>query len=438
VTCRAFDLQRKGTRLIPGLTQLLSKRPDLYSLGVWPGYYEKAKGVYVWDIDGTQYLDMSNAAIGAAVLGYADDAVDDAVVGAVRSGVVSSLNCPEEVALAEKLCQLHPWASMVRFARGGGEAMSIAVRIARAATGRDRVAFCGYHGWCDWYLATNLEGAHGLNEHLLPGLDPAGVPKALAGTALPFRYNRPEELAAIVKRHGPELAAVIMEPLRSALPAPGFIEEVRRLADSCGAVFVVDEVSAGFRFCTGGAHLRYFPVMPDMAVFAKAMGNGYAISAVIGRGEVMENAQKTFISSTNWTERIGPTAALATIARHEALDCYDRLAAMGVRIKQGWVEAGARHKLTVRADGMDPAPHFSIEHERFPELKAYFVQGMIDRGMLASNLCYLTAAHTDDHVAAYLAACDDVFGLLADALDRGDLDRRLRGAPSAVGFQRLA
>lgn len=301
------SLQHKAFSRIPGMTQLLSKRPDMFSLGAWPCYYSKAKGAHVWDLDGKEYLDMSIAGIGACVLGYADDEVDDAVVSTIRNGVASSLNCPEEVELAEILCTLHPWADQVRYVRSGGEAMSVAVRIARAHTERDVVAFCGYHGWTDWYLAANLAEDSALDGHLLPGLAPAGVPRGLAGTTLPFRYNHLEDLEAIATKVSGKLAAIVMEPIRSELPQPGFIEGVRKIADKCGAVLVMDEISAGLRYCTGGAHLVLHSVQPDIAVFSKALANGYAMAAVIGRKGVMEAAQKTFISSTNWTERVGPT-----------------------------------------------------------------------------------------------------------------------------------
>jgi len=438
MTSRSLAMQDKARRLIPGMTQLLSKRPDLFSLGVWPGYFSRAKGSRVWDLDGNEYVDMSIAAIGAAVLGYADPDVDAAVCAAVAKGVVSSLNCPEEVELAELLCELHPWADMVRYARGGGEAMSIAVRLARAHTRRDVVAFCGYHGWSDWYLAANLGENTALDGHLIPGLAPAGVPRGLAGTSLPFRYNHPEDLEKIVASHSDSLAAIVMEPLRSEMPASGFVETVRALADKCGAVMIIDEISAGFRYCTGGAHLVLHPVAPDIAVFSKALGNGYAISAIIGRRDIMQSAQKTFISSTNWTERVGPAAALATIAKHGRAKAHEQFARHGQCIKQGWLDIGARHGFSMHVAGMDAMGHFTIEDPAFPAYKAYFVQCMLEQGILASNLCYLMLAHTDSDIDRYLTACDNAFAKMAEARDTGDLVQRLQGAPSVSGFKRFA
>jgi len=433
---KSLAMQEKGRALIPGMTQLLSKRPDQFSLGVWPGYYSRAKGAEVWDLDGNRYLDMSISGIGANVLGYADDDVDAAVKAAVEGGVSCSLNCPEEVELAELLCEIHPWAEMVRFARTGGESMAMAVRIARARTGRDRVAFCGYHGWHDWYLAANLSEGDVLGEHLLEGLDPGGVPGGLAGTALPFHYNRLDELKGIVARHGKELAAIVMEPIRGEDPEPGFLEGVRGLADECGAVLIVDEISAGFRLNSGGAHL-VLGLTPDVAVFSKAMGNGYAIGAVIGRRDVMESAQRTFISSTCWTERVGPAAALATIGKHRSLDVGRRLQELGGKVQECWRSAAEATRLPVSVGGMLPLGHFGFRAGDEFMLKALFVQLMLERGFLASNLFYAMYAHTDEDVEAYAAAVRDVFGELTDALRSGDVEARLTGEPSARGFARL-
>ncbi|MEF2145602.1 MAG: aminotransferase class III-fold pyridoxal phosphate-dependent enzyme [Desulfovibrionaceae bacterium] len=435
---KTLSMQDRALKRIPGLSQLLSKRPDRFSLGVWPTYFSRAKGATVWDLDNNEYLDMSIAGIGANVLGYADPDVDAAVLDAVSRGVSSSLNCPEEVELADLLCELHPWADMARFVRCGGEAMSVAVRIARARTGRDVVAFCGYHGWHDWYLAANVGAENALGGHHITGLDPAGVPQGLAGTAYPFHYNKLEELEAIVEVHGEKLAAIVMESIRSAEPEPGFLEGVRKLADRTGAVLIVDEVSAGLRLCTGGAHLKLFPQPPDMAVFSKALGNGYAMAAVIGKADVMQAAQKTFISSTNWTERIGPVAALATLRKHRDLDAATRLVQLGTKVQQGWKRCAAEYGLEINVGGIPPLSHYGFAGKDALSLKAYFVQCMLDEGILASTLYYAMYAHTDADVERYLDACGRTFALLREAVDKGELAQRLRGLPAAAGFGRLA
>lgn len=433
----SFGLQERAKVRIPGLSQLLSKRPDRFSYGVWPGYFSRAEGARVWDLDGNQYVDMSIGGIGATVLGYQDPDVDAAVHEAIGRGIASSLNCPEEVELADLLCELHPWADMVRFGRCGGEAMAIAVRIARAATGRDKIAFCGYHGWHDWYLAANVGTDNALGDHLIPGLDPAGVPKALAGTAFPFSYNDVDSLAAIISRYGGELAAVVMEPIRSSLPEEGFLGRVRELTDSCGAVLIADEVSSGFRLTCGGAHLA-LGFEPDVAVFSKALGNGYPVSAVIGRAEVMEAAQRSFISSTNWTDRIGPAAALAMIRKFRREEVHTHLVAVGASIQKGWQKLGQKHDLGVHVGGIAPLSHFAFGLANPLEAKAYYIQLMLDQGFLASTIFYSMYAHTHLNVESYLTAADLAFAEIRRAANAEGISERLRGEPSASGFKRLA
>jgi glutamate-1-semialdehyde 2,1-aminomutase len=434
---KSLKMQERAKRLIPGMSHLLSKRPDMFSLGVWPGYFKKAKGVEVWDLDGNKYIDMSIGGIGANVLGYADPDVDNSVIEAIKNGNSSSLNCCEEIELAELFCKLHPWAEMVRYARSGGEAMAIAVRIARAHTGKDKIAFCGYHGWHDWYLSANLGTENALGEHLLSGLSPKGVPKGLTGTAFPFRYNHLKELKEIVTRHGKDLAAIIMEPIRNDEPEKEFIEGVRSLADETGAVFVVDEISAGFRYNTGGAHLKYFTKEPDIAVFSKALGNGYPIAAVIGKASVMQSAQKTFISSTNWTERTGPTAAIAMINKHKRVNAGKHLVGLGEQVQSGWKAIADKHGLSLQVSGMKPMSHFAFNHDKAQSMKAYFIQQMLEQGFLASNLFYAMFAHTNENVQNYLKAADKAFGEIARSVEQDDINKKLTGKPSSVGFKRL-
>jgi glutamate-1-semialdehyde 2,1-aminomutase len=433
---QSIQLQYQARQRIPGMTQLLSKRPDQFSFGVWPGYYKKAKGIEVTDLDDKTYFDMSIGGIGANVLGYADDDVDNLVVEAIRNGVSCSLNCAEEVELADLLCQLHPWADKVRFARSGGEAMTIAVRIARAKTGRDKLAFCGYHGWHDWYLAANLGSENALGGHLLPGLSPKGVPRALANTAIPFRYNRIEELRKIIAENKDSLAAIVMEPIRNDEPAPGFLEEIRSLATAHNLVLIFDEISSGFRMNSGGAHLLY-GVEPDIAVFSKALGNGYPMSAIIGRGNIMEAAQETFISSTNWTERVGPVAALATIRKHQRLNVGAHLVEIGSAVQKGWSALADKHQMTIHVGGIKPLSHFTFEEGNPLELKALFVQLMLEQGFLASTIFYAMYAHKIHHVHAYLNAVDKAFAEIAAYHKLGKVTTALKGKPSIAGFKRL-
>ena len=430
------ELYRRARARIPGGTQLLSKRPEMFLPGQWPSYYSRAEGSRVWDLDGRCFLDMSYSGIGACVLGYADPDVNEAVCAAVNAGSMTTLNCPEEVELADLLCEIHPWAEMARFTRSGGEAMAVAIRIARAYTGRDKIAFCGYHGWHDWYLAANLASDDRLEGHLLPGLNPAGVPKNLAGTALPFRYNCPEELEDIVHAHGGELAAVVMEPMRGQQPKDGFLGRVSELARHCGAVFILGEITAGWRMNSGGLHLL-LGINPDLAVFAKAISNGFPMGAVIGSGRVMQAAQSTFISSTAWTERTGPAAALATIRKHRTLRVSERLIPSGRQIQDIWSKGAATAGLPITVSGLPPLSHFQFDLPDAQACRTLFTQCMLERGFLATNAFYANFAQTDEDIAAYGQATAEVFHEIVRAVKEGTVRRLLKGPVAHTGFSRL-
>lgn len=313
--------------------------------------------------------------------------------------------------------------------------MAVAVRIARAATGRDKVALCGYHGWHDWYLAANL-GGECLGGHLLPGLDPAGVPAALSGHTLTFHYNRLDELDAILTNHSSELAAIVMEPTRYADPDPGFLEGVRERCDRHGIRLVFDEISVGWRFCLGGAHLKY-GVTPDLAVFAKALGNGFPIGAVIGKAETMEAAQRSFISSTFWTEGVGPAAALACVRKMRRIDVPAHLARMGALVRRGWTELGAKHGVPVKVGGRPEMALLAFEHPESPALLTLMTARMLKRGFLAAGGFNPMLSHEEDHVALYFTALDQVFEEMAEAIASGDIAGRIGGPVKHAGFARL-
>ena len=311
-TSNGQNLYKKAKNIIPGGTQLLSKRPEMWLPDLWPSYYSKAKGCEVWDLDNNHYYDMSIMGVGANVLGYAHDDVDSEAIKAIKNGGMCTLNAPEEVELAELLLELHPWAGMVRYTKAGGEAMALATRIARAYAKKDIVLVCGYHGWHDWYLAANLVKGDPLADVHLKGLMPTGVPSGLAGSNLIFHYNNIDEFFSLISKNKGKIAAVIMEPIRNDYPENNFLEKIRDITKKEKIVLIFDEITAGFRLCPGGSHLS-LGVEPDIAVFAKAMTNGYPLSAVIGMAEIMQSAQETFISSTFWTERIALAATIKAI-----------------------------------------------------------------------------------------------------------------------------
>ena len=430
-------LWKLAKQVIPGGNMLLSKRAEMFLPNQWPAYYSKAKGCKVWDLDGNEFIDMSIMGIGTNILGYGHPEVDAAVQKTVAAGNMSTFNCPEEVYLSEKLVELHPWADMVRLARSGGEANALAIRIARAASGKDKVAICGYHGWHDWYLSANLGDEAGLDGHLLPGLEPNGVPRSLKNSVFPFKYNNFSELEALVNAE--DIGVIKMEVVRNMGPEDNFLHKVRKLATEKGIVLVFDECTSGFRETFGGLHKKY-GVEPDMAMFGKALGNGYAITATIGKREVMEAAQTTFISSTFWTERIGPTAALKTLDVMGRIKSWDTITQTGLTIRQAWQELADKHELSISHWGLPALAGFTINSDNSDNSLAYktlITQEMLTKGYLASNSVYVCIEHTPEVVARYFEALDPIFAKIKKCEEGLDVMSLLKGPICHGGFKRL-
>lgn len=427
-------LWKRAKKVIPGGNMLLSKRAEMFLPDQWPAYFSRSKGCKVWDLDGKEYIDVSIMGIGTNTLGYGHPEVDDAVRSIVDAGNMSTFNCPEEVYLAEKLVEIHPWADMVRFARSGGEANAIAIRIARAAAGKEKVAICGYHGWHDWYLAANLGDESGLDGHLIPGLAPAGVPRSLRGTVFPFNYNNFGELESLVNEH--DIGVIKMEVVRNKPPEMNFLQRVRKLATDRGIVLIFDECTSGFRETFGGLHKKY-GVEPDMAMFGKAMGNGYAITATIGRREVMEAAQSTFISSTFWTERIGPTAALKTLEVMARLKSWEIITGIGETIRTRWQQLADQHGLTIEHWGMPALAGFSFQSENALAYKTLITQEMLGEGYLAGNSVYSCIDHTPDILDGYFHSLGRVFSLIRECEEGRNVNSLLKGPICHAGFKRL-
>jgi len=427
-------LWKRAKRVIPGGNMLLSKRSEMFLPEHWPNYFSRSKGCTVWDLDGNEFTDFSIMGIGTNILGYGHGEVDAAVHATVDAGNMSTFNCPEEVYLAEKLVEMHPWADMVRFARSGGEANAIAIRIARAASGRDKVAICGYHGWHDWYLAANLSDGKNLAGHLLPGLEPKGVPQHLSGSVLPFRYNQFDELEALVDAH--DIGVIKMEVSRNKGPEDQFLQKVRKLATDRGIVLVFDECTSGFRQTFGGLH-KLYDVEPDIAIFGKAMGNGYAITSVIGRRDIMEAAQTTFISSTFWTERIGPTAALKTLEVMEREKSWETITATGLKIRALWLQMATTHGFKLDLWGLPALSGFTVQSKHALAYKTLITQEMLDKSYLAGNCIYVSTEHTPARVDAFFDALDPVFALVGECERGRDVMSLLKGPVAHEGFRRL-
>jgi len=429
------ELYKKAKTLIPGGTMLLSKRPEMFLPDHWPAYFSKAKGCKVWDLDGRELIDMSIMGIGTNSLGYGNKEVDAAVLETVKKGNMSSLNCPEEVYLAEKLIEINPWADMVRFARTGGEANSIAVRIARAASGKDNVAICGYHGWHDWYLSANHNGGDDLSGHLIPGLSPIGVPKNLKNSTFPFHYNNYEELLEIVKKN--DIGVIKMEVLRNFGPEDNFLQKVRDLASKENIVLIFDECSSGFRETYGGIFQKY-NVEPDMVMFGKTIGNGYALTAVVGKKSVMEAAQNTFISSTFWTERIGPTAALATLKVMEREESWEKITDTGSKMQKGWLNLAKTNNLDITVSGISAMTSYAFNSKHAAAYKTLITQEMLKKGFLASTNFYACTAHSDEYLDMYFDVLGDVYKRISKCESEVlDINTLLDGPICHSGFKRL-
>jgi glutamate-1-semialdehyde 2,1-aminomutase len=428
------DLWKIAKGVIPGGNMLLSKRPEQFLPEQWPAYFSRAKGCRVWDLDGREYIDMSIMGIGCNTLGYGDPEVDDAVRRTIDLGNMSTLNAPEEVELAQKLIELHPWADMARFARTGGEANAIAIRIARAASGKDGVAMCGYHGWHDWYLAANLGSNEQLAGHLLPGLDPNGVPQSLRGSVFPFKYNDYEGLEQLIRTN--EIGVIMMEVSRNYEPTGNFLHRVRQLADAHNIVLIFDECTSGFRQAFGGLHKNY-GVDPDMTAFGKALGNGYAVTGVIGKRDIMQAAQNTFISSTFWTERIGSVAGIATLGVMAREKSWEKITATGQDITARWQALGAKYELPLSTSGLPALTAFSIKSPNAQAYKTLITQEMLAKGYLAGTSVYTCTAHTPEIVDGYFEALEPIFATIRECEDGRDVMSLLKGPLAHAGFSRL-
>jgi glutamate-1-semialdehyde-2,1-aminomutase len=418
------DLLERARRVLPGITQTYSKAPDQQVEGVYPVFLERGSGCRVWDIDGNVYIDYP-CALGPVILGYADPGVDAAVIERVRNGPAFSLGHRLEVEVAEMLVEMVPGAEMVRFLKTGSEATTAAVRLARAATGREHVAMCGYHGWHDWAIGHTTRNA--------------GVPVALRALTHQWTYNDIESLQAVFDAHPGEVAAVIMEPVGVESPLPGFLESVLSLAHEHGALLVFDEVITGFRLAPGGAQ-EYFGVTPDLAAFGKALANGYPLAAVAGRATVMEQiASTTFISSTFGGDTVALGASLATLQRIRAGGVIEHLWRQGGRLTEGFNALASEHEVPARMIGLAPRRVIVFETADGADanaLKGLVWQECLDRGVLLGNANFVSLAHDDAAVDATLEAFDAALSVAGAALRHGEVSTRLRGRPPGEVFRR--
>jgi glutamate-1-semialdehyde 2,1-aminomutase len=433
---KGHQLWKRAVKVIPGGNGLLSKRPDRYAPDIWPSYFSECYGTNVTDLDGNTFIDMAQMGLGSAILGYAHLELTDAVCSASGKGVNCTLNCPEEVELAERLLELNPFAGGVKFARTGGEAMAIAVRIARARSGRDKVIFSGYHGWSDWYLAANLSNEDELSAHLLPGLQPKGVPSGLRETAVPFLYNDVADFERVLEQNH-DIGVICIEGARYDFPTADFLDAIMAKAKQHNIVIISDEITSGWRMTDGGVY-KLNGFQPDIVVYAKALGGGYAISAIVGCEEVMDVAQDTFISSTMWTERVGFVAALKTIEVLTRDKGWEHLIKIGDHIGKGWDKLAEKHSLKMTTTSFKPLITFKLDYgEMNNKLITLYIQEMLKRGYLAAPSVYVSTAHNVEIVDQYLTVADEVFAILSQAINAENVDELLETKPRSDAFERL-
>ena len=427
---------KKAKKIIPGGNMLLSKRPEIFLPNKWPAYFKQAKDCLVTDLDNKKYLDMSLMGVGTCVLGYSNHQVDKAVISNIKKGNMSTLNCEEEYLLSKKLLKINKWADMVKFARTGGEANAIAVRIARASCEpkKQNIAICGYHGWHDWYLSANIKNKKNLDKHLLSGLSTKGVPNKLKGTIHPFNFNDVDELSKIIKNKN--IGIVKMEVYRSKPPSKEFLETIKYLKRKHKFILIFDECTSGFRETFGGIHQK-FNIFPDICVFGKALGNGYGITAIVGKKNIMDNAQKTFISSTFWTERVGPTAALKTLEIMEKIKSWEIISKKGKLFKKKLIDLGLKYELPLNVFGSDGIPAFSFNSKNNLKYKTFITQEMLKSNILASNVIYICTKHDLKNFNDYFNSLDNIFSKISDCEKGKSIDRLLKSPICHTTFQRL-
>ncbi len=409
-------LLKKAKKIIPGGNQLLSKRSEIFLPEYWPNYYKKAKDCKIWDLDNNMYYDFAGMGVTSCVLGYSDNDVNSALIEGLKKGSMTTLNATEEVELAKRLLKIHRWAKMAKFCKSGGEACMVAIRIARAFSHKQNIAFCGYHGWHDWYLATNMQKTNNLDKQLLPGLKTKGVSKSYANSIFPFNYNDIDSLKKILTKKN-NIGIIIMEPMRGQEPKNNFLKKIRKIADQNKIILIFDEITSGFKDIYGGIHLK-FKVNPDIAIFGKSIGNGYPISTIIGKRKLMDCAQDTFISSTMWTDRLGFIAANETLKKLKKENVNSKICNIGKKIKKSWIKIAKKNNINISVGGLNAIPSLSFDYKNSQEISTFFIQEMLKKGFLANTTISISYAYTDQIINKYLKTVDEVFKQIRFSFDK--------------------
>jgi glutamate-1-semialdehyde aminotransferase/aryl-alcohol dehydrogenase-like predicted oxidoreductase len=413
---------------------LLSKKPARFLKGIWPTYFSKAKGCYIWDLNGKKYLDFSLMGIGTNILGYAHKKINASIKKTIDNSNVSTLNSYEEVILSKKFLSLHNWADSCFFAKTGGEANTIAIRIARSFIKKNKIAICGYHGWHDWYLSANLENKSNLNQIHLSGLGSEGIPKELSGLTLPFKYNDISSFKNLIKKN-PDIGIVFMEVQRNEPPKKNFLSSIRKITHNKNIILIFDECTSGFRENFGGLHLKY-KVTPDICIFGKSIANGIPITAIIGKRNVMDAAKFSFISSTFWTDRLGFSGALSTLKEMERVKSWKIIKSLGKRIKSFWFKTSEKYKIPIKISGLDAMPTFEFCLEENEYYKAFLIQFMLEKRMLVTNTVYCSTQH-EKYLHLYFYQMQKFFRKLQNIILEKSIMRHLEYPLPLKQFSRL-
>lgn len=405
---KGIKLYKKSLKIIPGGVQLLSKRPEIYLPDQWPSYYKKAQGSLITTLDNSKVYDFTNCSVGMCPLGYANRVINKEVIKAIKKGNTTTLNSYLEYDCAKLILDQHKWAKMIRFTKSGGEAMSVAVRIARAYKKQDKVLFCGYHGWYDWYISANIKNTNKLNNHLLPGISSLGIPKVLSDSAEPFEFNNINDFEKKFYKNYKKLSCVVLEPARAYHCDINFVKTIRKLCTKFNIPLIFDEITLGWHYTLGGYH-KILNINPDLAVFSKGTTNGFPLGVIIGKKKIMKASIQSFISSAYWTENIGFAAAIATINYMKKNSVSKKLISKGKKIKNIWSKSAFNENLPISITGIDSLPSFAFKHSKSEEMITFFTQEMLKEGFLANGSCYIMISHLDKIIKKYQTACQKVF-----------------------------
>jgi len=432
-----YKLWLKAQKIIPGGNSILSKRPERYAGKIWPTYFKKSKGCEIWDLENNKYYDFAQMGIGASILGYSNSELNKFIKKKIDLGISTTLNSFEEFDLAKKLLKLNKGFEGVKFARSGGEAMMVAIRIARSLKKNNQeIAFSGYHGWFDWYLATNLQTKKNLNEHLLPGLDTIGVDKKLKGSIYPFSYNNAAELKKLVKQNK-KIGIVVVESARYDYPDKKFVKQINNICKKNNLILICDEITSGFRISNTGAYQK-IGFNPELVVYGKGLGNGFPITAIVGKKEVMKNAKKSFISSSNWSERVGFCAALKTIEIIEKKKVWIHLDKIGKQIQQGWLKIFKKYDLDINVSNFLPLVTMKLNYGKKNNLiLTYFIQEMLKKNYLVSSSIYISYSHSQKLAKKYLAESNKIFKKISYLLKGNKIEKEINTNVRSDSFKRL-